>query len=124
MVGEIRDRETSEIAMSAAVTGHLDEVVRGASTSRLRHLAREAGMNTLAQDALRKVAEKLTTPHEMARVLQTEPGSALPCPGCGGPCPPEAVGCPWCGRPRTQRCRCGVSLEPLWRFCPACLRKA
>ena len=203
MVGEIRDRETSAIAMSAAVTGHLvlstihtvaapgavtrllnmgvppyliagglagvvaqrlvrhlcascqgreaggcgrcaegyrgrtgvfqvlvmtdalrDEVVRGASTSRLRHLAREAGMNTLAQDALRKVAEKLTTPHEMARVLQTEPGSALPCPGCGGPCPPEAVGCPWCGRPRTQRWRFGVSLEPLWRFCPACLRKA
>ena len=203
MVGEIRDRETAEIAMAAAVTGHLvlstvhtvdapgaitrllnmgvppyliagglagvvaqrlvrrlcascqgrdavgcgrcaegyrgrtgvfqvlvmtdalrDEVVRGASTGRLRRLAREAGMNTLAEDARRKVAEKLTTPHEMARVLQTEPGAALPCPGCGGPCPPEAGGCPWCGRARTRKCRCGVSLEPPWRFCPTCLRKA
>ena len=202
MVGEIRDRATAEIAMAAAVTGHLvlstihtvdapgavtrllnmgvppyliagglagvvaqrlvrrlctscqgrkaggcgrcvegyrgrtgvfqvlvmtdalrDEVVRGASTGRLRRLAGEAGMNTLAEDARRKVAERLTTPHEMARVLQTEPGAALPCLGCGGPCPPEMVGCPWCGRARTQRCRCGVSLEPPWRFCPACLRK-
>ena len=203
MVGEIRDRETAEIAMAAAVTGHLvlstihtvdapgavtrllnmgvppyliagglagvvaqrlvrrlclachgrnavgcgrcaegyrgrtgvfqvlvmtdairDEVARGSSTGRLRCLAREAGMNTLAEDARRKVAEKVTSPHEMARVLQTEPGAALPCPGCGGPCPPESVGCPWCGLERTQRCRCGVSLEPPWRFCPTCLRKA
>lgn len=37
-------------------------------------------MKMLAEDARRKVAEKLTTPHEMARVLQTEPGTALPCP--------------------------------------------
>lgn len=100
-----------------------DEIVRGASTSRLRRLAREAGMTTLAEDALRKVAGTVTTPHEVARVLQTEPGTALPCPGCGSPCPTESMGCPWCGRARTRRCGCGAPLESLWRFCPACLRK-
>ena len=203
MVGEIRDRETAEIAMAAAVTGHLvlstihtvdapgavtrllnmgvppylvagglagvvaqrlirrvcaacqgrvtggcgrcqdgyrgrtgvfqvllmtdplrDEVVRGATTGRLRRLAGEGGMGTIAEDARRKVAEGVTTPHEMARVLQTEPGAALPCAGCGSPCPPEAAGCPWCGRERGRRCGCGAGLEAAWRYCPVCLRKA
>lgn len=200
MVGEIRDRETAEIAMAAAVTGHLvlssihtvdapgavtrllnmgvapylvagglagviaqrlvrrvcaacrgracgrcqdgyrgrtgvfqvlvmtdalrDEVMRGASTGRLRRLAGEAGMATLADDARRKVAEGVTTPHEVSRVLQTEPGAALPCAGCGGACPPEATGCPWCGRTRARRCACGAALDAAWRYCPGCLRKA
>ncbi len=202
MVGEIRDRETAEIAMAAAVTGHLvlstihtvdalgavtrllnmgvppylvagglagvvaqrlvrrlcagcggksasgcgrcregyrgrtgvfqvlvmtdalrDEIVRGASTGQLRRLAAQAGMGTLAEDARRKVAEAVTTPHEVARVLHTEPGAALPCPECARPCPPDAAGCPWCGRARDRRCACGGTLEPQWRYCPACMRK-
>jgi type II secretory ATPase GspE/PulE/Tfp pilus assembly ATPase PilB-like protein len=203
MVGEIRDRETAEIAMAAAVTGHLvlssihtvdapgavtrllnmgvppylvagglagvvaqrlvrrvctacggrtasgcarctdgyrgrtgvfqvlvmtdalrEEVVRGAATGRLRRLAADAGMGTLAEDARRKVAEGVTTPHEVGRVLASEPGAALPCSGCARPCPADAAGCPWCGRPRARLCACGVALEPAWRFCPGCLRKA
>jgi general secretion pathway protein E len=202
MVGEIRDRETAEIAMAAAVTGHLvlssihtvdapgaitrllnmgvpdylvagglagviaqrlvrrlcsacggrsatgcgrcvdgyrgrtgvfqvlvmtdalrEEVMRGASTGRIRRLAADAGMGTLAEDARRKVAEAVTTPHEVARVLQSEPGAALPCVACAQPCPAEAVGCPWCGRPRARVCACGVTLDAAWRFCPGCLRK-
>ncbi len=202
MVGEIRDRETAEIAMAAAVTGHLvlstihtvdapgaitrllnmgvppylvaggltgvvaqrlvrrvcpacrgrsatgcgrcpdgyrgrvgvfqvlvmtdalrDELVRGASTARLRRLAIEAGMGSLSEDARRQVAEGVTTPHEVGRVLQSEPGSALPCRGCGRPCPSDAAGCPWCGFMRTRSCTCGTRLESAWRFCPACLRK-
>ncbi len=202
MVGEIRDRETAEIAMAAAVTGHLvlssihtvdapgavtrllnmgvppylvagglagvvaqrllrrtcpscggrtaggcarcldgyrgrtgvfqvlvmtdalrEEVVRGASTGRLRRFAADAGMGTLAEDARRKVAEGITTPHEVARVIQSEPGSAFPCEGCGRACPAEATGCPWCGRPRMRLCACGATLETGWRYCPGCLRK-
>ena len=202
MVGEIRDRETAEIAMAAAVTGHLvlstihtvdapgaitrllnmgvppylvaggltgvvaqrlvrrvcpacrgrsatgcgrcpdgyrgrvgvfqvlvmtdalrDELVRGASTARLRRLAIEAGMGSLSEDARRQVAEGVTTPHEVGRVLQSEPGSALPCRGCARPCPSDAAGCPWCGFMRTRSCTCGTWLESAWRFCPACLRK-
>lgn len=202
MVGEIRDRETAEIAMAAAVTGHLvlstihtvdapgaitrllnmgvppylvagglagvvaqrlarrvcagcrgraasgcgrctdgyrgrigvfqvlvmtdalrDEVVRGASTGRIRGLAQAAGMGSLAEDARRLVAEGVTTPHEVGPLLQTEPGASLPCRGCGGACPPEAAGCPWCGLARGRACRCGTPADAGWRFCPACLRK-
>jgi len=202
MVGEIRDRETAEIAMAAAVTGHLvlstihtvdapgaitrllnmgvpsylvagglagviaqrlvrrvcpacrgrsasgcgrctdgyrgrigvfqvlvmtdalrDEVVRGASTGRVRQLARDAGMGSISEDARRQVAEGVTTPHEVGRVLQSEAGAALPCRACARPCPVDAAGCPWCGLARARSCACGAALDSGWRFCPACLRK-
>jgi type IV pilus assembly protein PilB len=202
MVGEIRDRETAEIAMAAAVTGHLvlstihttdapgavarllqmgvpsylvagglagvvaqrlvrtvcgacrgrsgggcprcldgflgrtgvfqvlvmedalrDAVVSGAPVSALRRRAREAGMGTLADDARRKVAEGVTTPHEAGRVLRSDPGAALPCGGCGEHVPSGAQACPGCGRPQALTCTCGARLEPGWRYCPWCVRK-
>ena len=176
MVGEIRDQETAEIAMGAAVTGHLvlstihatdapgaitrllhmgvpphlvagglsgvvaqrlvrtfcrfcrgrdpeactrcsdgysgrtgvfqvlamndairDQIMRGASTSDLRRLASESGMASLTEDVNRKVAEGLTSPHEAARVIQSDVGSVAPCPDCGGEVPWDALGCPHCG---------------------------
>lgn len=202
MVGEIRDRETAEIAMAAAVTGHLvlstvhtidapgaltrlvqmgvppflvaggltgvvaqrlvrrrcprcvrepggcdlcfdgfrgrtgvfqvlevdealrEAVVRGASAAEVRRLAREAGMGSLADDARRVVAEGVTDPHEVARVLRGDPGAGVPCSGCGDPVPQDASGCPWCGAPAALRCACGRRLESGWRWCPGCLRPA
>jgi type IV pilus assembly protein PilB len=202
MVGEIRDRETAEIAMAAAVTGHLvlstlhttdapggitrllqmgvaphlvagglagivaqrlvrircsrcggqsrgctechegyrgrtgvfellvmsehlrDEVMRGADTEVLRRVAREGGMGSMAADARRKVAEGITTPHEVARVLHRDPGSRPPCRRCGGELPGWARGCPACGEAADPECRCGTRLQKDWRFCPACLRPA
>ena len=202
MIGEIRDRETAEIAMAAAITGHLvlstihtidapgaitrllnmgvppflvagglagvvaqrlvrricpsckgessegcsrcpdgysgrtgvfqilvmtdamnEEVVRGASISEIRRLASEAGMGSLAEDARRKVAERVTTPHEVGRVLQAAPGTSLPCGRCGKGVPHGALGCPSCGKARTRLCVCGKELGPLWRYCAWCLRK-
>jgi len=201
MVGEIRDRETAEIAMAAAVTGHLvlstihttdapgavtrllnmgvppylvaggltgvvaqrlvrrlcsscrgrkaegcdrcpdgyrgrtgvfqvlvmtdllrDEVIRGAQTAELRRLARGAGMGTLVEHARRKVAEGVTSPHEVARVIQADPGSSLPCPRCEGEVPGGAIGCPHCGDRRVHRCPCGREIRREWRYCPGCLR--
>jgi type IV pilus assembly protein PilB len=202
MVGEIRDRETAEIAMAAAVTGHLvlstlhttdapggitrllqmgvaphlvagglagivaqrlvrvrcdrcggqprgcpdchegyrgrtgvfellvmseglrDEVMRGAGTEILRRKAREGGMSSMATDARRKVAEGVTTPHEVARVLHRDPGSRPPCTRCGGELPGWARGCPACGQVGDPECRCGTRLQREWRFCPSCLRPA
>jgi type II secretory ATPase GspE/PulE/Tfp pilus assembly ATPase PilB-like protein len=203
MVGEIRDAETAEIAMSAAVTGHLvlstlhttdapsaltrlvqmgvpaylvaagvagvvaqrlvrircercgahpgregcpdcvdgyrgrtgvfqvlamndrlrEAVVQGASTPVIRRLARESGMGLLADDARRQVSEGRTTPHEVARVIRGDSGSAVPCEGCGGEVPADSGGCPWCGRRRIRECRCGRRLEPGWRFCAGCLAR-
>lgn len=203
MVGEIRDRETAEIAMGAAVTGHLvlstihttdapgaitrllhmgvppylvaggltgvvaqrlvrtlcsscrgrgpdgcarcldgysgrtgvfqvlgvndeirEEIIRGASTATIRRLAEEAGMASLSEDARRKVAEGLTTPHEVARVIHSDPGSIVPCASCGREVPTNALGCPHCGLRTRRLCRCGTHIRKGWRFCPSCLRRA
>ena len=201
MVGEIRDRETAEIAMTAAVTGHLvlstihttdapgaitrllnmgvppflvaggltgvvaqrllrrlcpscrgegwercarcpdgyrgrtgifqvlvmtdalrEEVVRGASTNVLRRLAGEAGLRSLTEDARRKVAEFLTSPHEVGRVIQADPGATMPCGACGASVPIGALGCPRCGRSQRAVCACGRDLKKGWGFCAWCLR--
>ena len=200
MVGEIRDRETAEIAMAAAVTGHLvlssihtidapgaiarllnmgvpaylvagglsgviaqrlvrracpacrgvgracdqcedgfrgrigifqvlvmtdrlrDAVGSGASTSALRELAVAAGMGSMARDARRKLAEALTTPHEVGRVIGGAAATQLSCAACGRDLPPDCVGCPHCGVPRAPMCACGRELKGAWRFCPDCLR--
>lgn len=199
MVGEIRDRETAEIAMAAAVTGHLvlstihttdapgavtrllnmgvppflvaggltgvvaqrlvrricracggrgcddcddgyrgrtgifqvltatdalrDEITRGAATARLRDLARDGGMARLSDDARRAVAEGLTTPHEIVRVVHADPGASLPCDRCGTDVPFGAAACPGCGRHRRRSCACGEPLEVGWRYCPRCVRR-
>jgi type IV pilus assembly protein PilB len=202
MVGEIRDRETAEIAMAAAVTGHLvlstihtvdapgaitrlldmgvapyllagglagvvaqrlvrrvcsacrgrgekecrkcpdgykgrtgvfqlltmtdplrEEVAQGASIGRLRRLARDGGMTSLKEDALRKVGEGVTSPHEVARILQGNSGTYLPCPRCKGDVPAGSTACPWCGDPRSNHCRCGGEIRPGWVYCPVCVRK-
>jgi len=203
MVGEIRDRETAEIAMAAAVTGHLvlstihtvdapgaitrlldmgvppyllsgglagvvaqrlvrrlcrqcggrnqdgcdhchggyrgrtgvfqlltmtdalrENVAEGASLGVLRRSAREGGMGTLKEDALRKVSEGTTSPHEVSRILQGDMGTYLPCPECGGDVPSGSRGCPWCGTANGHACSCGQELARGWRYCPGCLRKA
>lgn len=200
MVGEIRDRETAEIAMAAAVTGHLvlstlhttdapgavtrllnmgvppflvaggltgvvaqrlvrrvcracggrgcggcrdgfrgrtgvfqvltvtdalrDAITRGGATAQIRTLAREAGMGRFADDARRAVAEGLTSPHEIGRVLHADPGASLPCPACGEGVPMGAHACPGCGSVRRRVCRCGSALERGWRYCPTCVRPA
>ncbi len=201
MVGEIRDRETAEIAMTAAVTGHLvlstvhtidapgaitrlldmgvagyllagglhavvaqrllrrvcrtcrareehcpdcidgyrgrtgvfqvltmndrlrEAVMRGESTSALRRIAQEDGMSSMVEDARRKVAEGVTTPHEISRVLSLDPGSGVPCAHCSGEIPDGANGCSTCGRPTAKSCPCGRRMAPGWRYCPWCLRR-
>jgi type IV pilus assembly protein PilB len=202
MVGEIRDRETAEIAMAAAVTGHLvlstvhtvdapgaitrllnmgvppfllagglagvvaqrlvrrlcpacggreargcgecpdgyrgrtgifqvlvmtdalrEAVANNASLGILRRLATEAGMSSLKDDARRKVAERITSPHEVGRVIHGDGGASIPCRSCHGDVPLGSHGCPWCGSPRLLVCPCGAHLRPDWRFCPTCVRK-
>jgi hypothetical protein len=101
-----------------------DEVVGAASTATLRRLSEEAGMGSLVEDARRKVAEGVTTPHEVGRVLQSDPGAALPCNRCGGETPAGAMACPHCGEVRVRRCGCGGTVQPSWRYCAWCLKPA
>ena len=203
LVGEVRDRETAEIAMSAAVTGHLvlttihtvdapsaivrllemgvppflvagglagvvaqrlvrrqcsrcwgrgsgtcsactdgfsgrsgvfevlvvnDElrtaVTSGAPITTLRALARRGGMGSMARDAMRQVAQGVTTPHEAGDVIAVTRGAALHCDSCEATLPAGAAGCPMCGQPRQSICACGQPLDRRWRYCPMCLRPA
>ncbi|MFC1575149.1 ATPase, T2SS/T4P/T4SS family [Gemmatimonadota bacterium] len=203
MVGEIRDRETAEIAMAAAITGHLvlstihtvdapgaitrllnmgvppflladglagvvaqrlvrrlcttcggrrgqgcsrcpdgyrgrtgvfqaltmtdalrEGVAQGASLGLLRRLAQEGGMASLKEDALRKVAEGITSPHEVGRVIHGDGGSSVPCPRCREEVPLGGLGCPWCGHHRVRLCTCGKEVRAGWRFCPTCMKRA
>ena len=200
LVGEVRDRETAEIAMSAAVTGHLvlttihtvdapsaitrllemgvppflvagglagvvaqrlirrvcsrcegrgnectmcnqgyrgrsgvfevlvvDDEIRtavnaGAALASLRHRARQNGMVSMARDAMRQVAEGVTTPHEAGQIIALTQGAAVHCSNCDAPLPPAAAGCTMCGRPRGNVCTCGEPIDARWRYCPACQR--
>jgi type IV pilus assembly protein PilB len=198
MVGEIRDRETAEIAMAAAVTGHLvlstihtvdapgaitrllhmgvppflvagglsgvvaqrlvrrccsacrgrgcpdcdgglrgrtgifqvlaisdemrDEMSGAGSSAGLRRLAVETGMGTIESDARRAVAAGLTTPHEIARLLQAGAVTGAPCPVCDTVAPFAALACPGCGGRRRRMCPCSQPLERGWRWCPSCVR--
>jgi type IV pilus assembly protein PilB len=200
MVGEIRDAETAEIAMTAAVTGHLvlssihttdapgaitrllnmgvppflvagglsgivaqrlirrscttcrgrgcglcgdghqgrtgvfqvltltdplrDAISRGEPIDRIRALASEAGMGSLAADALRAVAAGHTTPHEITRLLHAAAITARPCRACDGAVPLGATACPNCGHQDRRSCSCGRTLEKGWRYCPWCVRPA
>ena len=100
-----------------------EEVVRGAASATLRRLAEEVGMGSMVEDARRKVAEGVTTPHEVGSVLQTDAGAALPCAGCGADVPTGAPACPVCGRIRVRVCACGRVLRPGWRYCAWCVRR-
>ncbi|MDX1568047.1 MAG: hypothetical protein R3223_09610, partial [Longimicrobiales bacterium] len=79
-------------------------------------------MGTLLEDARRKVAEGITSVHEVARVVNAGAGATLPCGGCGSDMPAGAVGCPRCGKHHVLHCACGEVLQLGWRFCPWCLR--
>ncbi len=203
LVGEIRDRETAEIAMSAAVTGHLvlstihtvdapsaivrliemgvppflvagglagviaqrlvrklcphcrgrgstdcaacregyrgrsgvfevllvDDEIRtaisaGASLATIRTRARRGGMRSMSRDALRQVAQGITTPHEAGTVIALDRSTSERCDHCQAELPPDAIGCPMCGRICVNLCVCGEKLARGWRFCPSCQRPA
>ena len=97
-------------------------ITSGAAITSLRNLARRNGMGSMSRDALRQVAEGVTTPHEAGDVIALTQGAMVRCANCDAALPPGAAGCPMCGRPRGNVCTCGEPLEASWRYCPACQR--
>ena len=104
MVGEIRDLETAEIAVQAALTGHLvlstlHTNSAAASITRLRDMGLEDYLITavlrgvLAQRLLRRLCPECRRPAEAPPALIER--FALPCTN-GPPVLWHAVGCPQC----------------------------
>ena len=99
-----------------------DEISLGGGSGKLRRLARETGMQSLASDAQRAVTSGLTTPLETARLIHAAADPAIPCAACGGGVPLGALACPACGCKRGVYCSCGEKLEKSWCYCPWCVR--
>ena len=90
------------------------------SAEQLRTAARAAGMRTLAEDALRKVAAGVTSLSEVRSLLLS--GDAVLC-SCGAMLSRTHPHCTNCGRRSRPSCACGRELESAWTFCGWCGRK-
>ena len=102
LVGEIRDRETAEIALQASITGHLVFSTlhtndAASSVHRLFNMGIEAFMVTaalrgvLAQRLMRRLCPKCKRPHKLSAEETAEIGAAAAKASCF-----EPVGCDSC----------------------------
>jgi type IV pilus assembly protein PilB len=107
LIGEIRDRETAQIASEAALTGHLVLATlhtndAPSAISRLVEMGVEpflvasAAECVLAQRLLRKLCDKCREPDEAGVAALAAAGYDEP--EAGPAAPYRAVGCPACGR--------------------------
>jgi type IV pilus assembly protein PilB len=107
-----------------AVDGPIrDLVARGATTEAIREAARNAGSESLAEDAWIRVREGVTTLDEVAPLLRLGIGELSACPGCGRRTRPAWRNCTGCGRPLRETCTCSAAIEPGWMFCGRCGRE-
>ncbi len=104
MVGEIRDRETAEIAINASLTGHLvlstlhTNDASGAATRLFDmgvepFLVASSVLGIIAQRLIRRVCSKCKQPHTLTQYEMTELGLSIVPDGAHVH---KAVGCPGC----------------------------
>jgi RNA polymerase subunit RPABC4/transcription elongation factor Spt4 len=87
----------------------------------LTRAARAAGMQSLRDEGKARIAEGLTSPEELLRVLGPAVRLDCICEGCGRALRSGFVACPWCGQSRHSRCpSCASLLEENWVGCPYC----
>jgi type II secretory ATPase GspE/PulE/Tfp pilus assembly ATPase PilB-like protein len=95
-------------------------ILRRASPDALRAHAQTEGLVLMGADAWLKVRAGLTTLAEVTPLLLTAADAVALCPRCSAVARPPFLACVHCGTRLRARCRCGRSLQPDWRFCPAC----
>lgn len=92
-----------------------------ASETELMRSARQSGMTTLLDDAIRKVEAGMTTCEEVLRVFGPQNTVEIPCEHCGSILEERYPYCPYCGCSVTKLCKqCGKFMVDDWRFCPHC----
>jgi type II secretory ATPase GspE/PulE/Tfp pilus assembly ATPase PilB-like protein len=104
------------------VDGELRRMIRSnASESELMRSAKQSGMSTLLDDAIRKIEDGLTTCDEVLRVFGPQNTLEIPCQACGGVLEERYRFCPQCGASITPLCEaCGQLIAPGWHFCAHC----
>ncbi len=92
-----------------------------ASESELMRTARQSGMTTLLEDAVRKIDAGMTTCEEVLRVFGPQNTIEIPCTNCNSILEERYPYCPYCSAPVTRLCQhCGAFLAEDWLFCPHC----
>jgi type II secretory ATPase GspE/PulE/Tfp pilus assembly ATPase PilB-like protein/FixJ family two-component response regulator len=92
-----------------------------ASERELMRTAKQSGMTTLLDDAIRKIESGLTTCEEVLRVFGPQNTIEIPCKECNSILEERYPYCPYCGAPVNKICfECGKFLSDDWRFCPKC----
>lgn len=98
-----------------------DMISRGSSTGLIRFAAKQAGMRTLKDYALRLVEDGHTSLEEVIRVTFSGEGEEKICPGCRNPIGDEFLKCPFCQIDLKKMCpKCHQRVEEGWKGCPSC----
>jgi type II secretory ATPase GspE/PulE/Tfp pilus assembly ATPase PilB-like protein/RNA polymerase subunit RPABC4/transcription elongation factor Spt4 len=91
------------------------------SADLIREAAIAAGMQTLADSALKKLELGITAVDEVLKAIQQKEQLTSRCPNCGKNVNPNSPECPYCKKPLIKSCpSCGRILQPDWLTCPYC----
>jgi type II secretory ATPase GspE/PulE/Tfp pilus assembly ATPase PilB-like protein/FixJ family two-component response regulator/RNA polymerase subunit RPABC4/transcription elongation factor Spt4 len=104
------------------VDSEMRRMMRGnASEGELMRSARQTGMTTLLEDALRKINAGLTTCEEVLRVFGPQNTIEINCNTCNRILEERYPYCPYCGALATGMCsNCGKFMYDDWQYCPHC----
>ncbi len=104
------------------VDGEMRRMMRSnASEGELMRSAKQSGMTTLLDDAIRKIDGGMTSCEEVLRVFGPQNTIEIPCGQCGSILEERYPYCPYCGAQVTKLCaQCGHFIADDWRFCPNC----
>jgi type II secretory ATPase GspE/PulE/Tfp pilus assembly ATPase PilB-like protein/DNA-binding response OmpR family regulator len=108
------------------VDGEMRRMMRSdASERELMRSAKQSGMTTLLDDAIRKIKNGLTTCEEVLRVFGPQNTVEIPCNACNSILEERYPYCPYCGASVNKTCpKCGKFVAADWLFCPKCRTKA
>ncbi len=98
-----------------------DLIQRKSTEAELRKAAVATGTRFLADDALEKLKQGVTSPDEVLRVIQFDEDDMVRCPECAAFIHLDFSTCPYCLHSLKELCEgCGQELKLEWRVCPYC----
>ena len=107
------------------MTPKLKELIQKKGTEgELRKAVAQTGARMLADDALEKLRQGVTSPEEVLRVIQFDEEDLVRCPQCSAFIHLDFSTCPYCLHSLRDLCEgCGQELKLEWRICPYCNHK-
>jgi len=98
-----------------------DLIASGATKAMIRYAAKQGGMITLKEYAMRLIAHGYTSYEELVRVVYTNEGQEKLCSTCRNVVGEEFLKCPYCQNDLRQVCpNCQRAINDAWISCPSC----